>query len=291
MKTLTKVLLVLALMVSLGYAMYYDAWNVAPSRFVVRYETLDSIFIPAQLNDINILFFSDLKFGTFMDQTRLQKLVDSINDLSPDAVIFGGDLFDEDALVDDNTVALVTPLLKSIQAPLGKFAVLGDTDHRNDTVTSYVQKALYDSDFELLNNQSILLRNQGSQSITLVGLDSPLGGNMDLTTAFSSVSRTSYSIVICHTPDAADDFPTDLTNYVLSGHSLGGQVYLANYSMYMPSMAQKYFRGKHTLGNNAFTLDISSGTGTTGRDVRFLANAEIVLYRLKHRTVSDTTAN
>ena len=291
MKTLTKVLLVLALMISLGYAMYYDAWNVAPSRFVVRYETLDSIFIPDQLNDVNILFFSDLKFGTFMDQKRLEKLVDSINDLSPDAVIFGGDLFDEDALVDDNTAAMVTPLLKSIEAPLGKFAVLGDTDHRSDDVTSYVEQVLYDSDFELLNNASTLLRNKGSQSITIVGLDSPLAGTMDVTAAFSEVSRTSYSIVVCHTPDAADDFPTDLTNYVLSGHSLGGQVYLANYSLYMPAMAQKYFRGKHTLGNNAFTLDISSGTGTTGQDVRFLANAEIVLYRLKHRAVIDASAN
>ena len=48
MKTLTKVLLVLALMVSLGYAMYYDAWNVAPSRFVVRYETLKAYIRSAQ---------------------------------------------------------------------------------------------------------------------------------------------------------------------------------------------------------------------------------------------------
>lgn len=287
MKTLTKVLLVLALMVSLGYAMYYDAWNIAPSRFVVRYETLDSIFIPAQLDDINILFFSDLKFGTFMNQQRLEKLVDSINDLSADAVIFGGDLFDDQARVDDNTAAMVTPLFKKIKAPLGKFAVLGDTDHRDDAITSYVQQVLYDSDFELLDNRSILLRNKGSQSITIVGLDSALGGAMDVSAAFSQVSRTSYSLVVCHTPDAADQFPTDLTNYVLSGHSLGGQVFLGPRSLYMPQMAQKYFVGKHTLGNNAFTLDISSGTGTTKQDVRFLANAEVVLYRLKHRSVTE----
>jgi predicted MPP superfamily phosphohydrolase len=286
MKTIVRLIVTAALIAGLGGAMYYDSLYVAPARFMVRYETLDSIFIPEQMDDVNILFFSDLKYGTFMDQNRLAKLMEAINRLSPDVVIFGGDMFDESALVDDNAAAAVASAFKNIEAPLGKFAVLGDTDHRDENVLAEVKSALYQGDFELLNNRSILLRNKGSDSITLVGLDSALNGEINVTQAFAEVSHTSYTIAICHTPDAADLFPAELTNYALSGHSLGGQVYLGSASLYMPAMAEKYFRGKTTIGGDAFVLDISSGVGTTQKDVRFLANAEIVLYRLKHRTIT-----
>ena len=52
-------------------------------------------------------------------------------------------------------------------------------------------------------------------------------------------------------------------------------------------MTDIYFRGKYTV-NGTFTLDISSGTGTTGRDVRFLSNAEVVLYRLEHKVLTES---
>jgi predicted MPP superfamily phosphohydrolase len=45
-----------------------------------------------------------------------------------------------------------------------------------------------------------------------------------------------------------------------------------------------FFRGKHDI-KGLFTLDITNGVGTTEQDVRFLANAEVVLYRLKHHNM------
>ena len=81
MKLVQKLILVLALLLSVSSALIYDALYAAPSRFSVRHETLSSIYIPDQLNDVNILFFSDLDYGTFMDETRLNKLVTFINEI------------------------------------------------------------------------------------------------------------------------------------------------------------------------------------------------------------------
>ena len=285
-KLIYRIALILTVLFTLSFAMYYDAFHTAPARFKVRYETLTSVFIPEQMDDVNILVFSDLKFGPFMNQKRLEKLIDTIRSLSPDVVVFGGDLFDEHASVNDDSIALLSHSFSSIQAPLGKFAILGDMDHQNEEVLAAVQKVFSDSDFELLENSSILLRKKGSQSITLVGLDSGLKGTIDIEAAYANVARASYTIAFCHTPDTADQLPYELTDYAISGHSLGGQVNYIFGAYYTPELAQRYLYGKHRIHNGSFLLDITSGTGTQGKDVRFLANAEVVLYRLKHKVIA-----
>ncbi|NCB34166.1 MAG: hypothetical protein EOM64_09895, partial [Erysipelotrichia bacterium] len=221
MKLVQKLILVMALLLSVSGALIYDALYAAPSRFSVRHEILSSIYIPDQLNDVNILYFSDLDYGTFMDKARLNKLITFINELSPDAVIFGGDLFDQGVSITDDMVHIVSEAFHSIQAPLGKFSVFGDFDCLSDSVNTRVQEVMWNGDFEILENKSVLLRNTGSQSITLVGIDNAVNGRQDINAAYASVSRTSYSIAVCHTPDSADDVPADITNYFLAGHSLG----------------------------------------------------------------------
>lgn len=286
-KILIRILLILVLISGIGLSLYYDAWYAAPSRYSIRYETLSSVFIPDQMDNVSILFFSDLDYNRFMNRERLEKLVNEISQLSPDVIIFGGDLFDQDPdPITDATAQEIIDCLSSLHAPLGKFAVFGDFDYRNNETPDYVRHILYESDFELLINQSVLLRNYGSGSVTLTGLDSGLYGAVDISAAFANVSRASYNIVISHTPDLADDVPADLTDYMLSGHSHGGQAYWGFGALYSPPMAEVYFRGKHSI-RDIFTLDISNGVGTTVEDVRFLSNAEIVLLRLQHKAMTD----
>lgn len=284
MSILKKVLIVLVILVLLVSSLVFDAFYSAPSRFNVRYETLESIYIPEGMSDISILFFSDLEYGPFMKESRLTKLVNTINSLSPDVVIFGGDIFADDYNASDDERTIVSNLLAQINAPLGKFAVLGDNDQDTLDDMALSKSLLYNADFEVLDNKSVTIRNYGSDSITLVGLQNGLNGYVDTSTAYENISRSSYTIAICHTPDVAKDVPTDLTKYFLAGHSHGGQVYYGFGSLYMPSCANYYFRGTHTI-NSAFTLDITSGVGTVIQDVRFLANAEVVMYRLKHKSI------
>ena len=80
-----------------------------------------------------------------------------------------------------------------------------------------------------------------------------------------------------------------MTNLFLTGHSHGGQIYWLFGAYYTPAGAEQYFRGKSEV-SNSFTLDITNGVGTTGKDVRFLANAEIVSYKLKCTKKSEPTS-
>lgn len=284
MNTLKKVLVILLCLCILVGAIAFDAFYSAPSRFVVRYETISSIYIPEDLNDMSVLFFSDLEYGEFMDENRLSKLIESINDLSPDIVIFGGDLFADEYTPNNTDVETVSNAFKQIEASLGKFAVLGDNDQETLDDMSTSKSLLYDADFEVLDNTSITVRDHGSASITLVGLQNGVNGYVDTDTAFENVPRTAFTFVICHTPDTASVVPTDLTKYFLAGHSHGGQAYYGFGALYTPTYAENYFRGTHTI-NSSFTLDITSGVGTVNEDVRFLANAEIVMYRLEHQSI------
>ncbi|MBR2812501.1 MAG: metallophosphoesterase [Solobacterium sp.] len=279
MKIFYKLMLVISLIIALLGFGVFAAYNIFPSQFTIRYENLTAEAIPAQMEDIKILFFSDLEYGTFMNSSRLLRLVDAINASAPDIVIFGGDLYDESAYVTTETTAVISDAFRKIDAPLGKFAVYGDNDHESDHTLSMVRQALVNADFEVLNNTSVSIHNRSSKGIFLVGLDSEYKGSIDMESAYEAVSGDAYVITVCHTPDTADRVPADLTDYFLAGHSHGGQAWFGFQVFYSPPFARKYLRGKHII-NDAFTLDITSGTGTTGEDVRFFTNAEAVVYRL-----------
>lgn len=283
MKVWQKILLLFSILVFLVGGLYYDTFYVAPSRFRVRYETITSTKIPKQLNDVNILFFSDVHYNNFMNEERFNEVVQLINDTSADIVVFVGDLIDHPSsnMPSEEVIAKLTEQLKSISAPLGKFAVLGNHDLESETTKELISSILTNADFEIITNRSIMIRNKGSEAITLVGLDSQLLGSPDLNAAFATVSPNSFNIVVSHTPDIADSLIPDLVDLQVSGHSHGGQVYFPIFgSFYTAPYAEVYNKGKYKIADR-FILDVMNGVGTTKMDIRFLSDAEVVVYRLK----------
>lgn len=288
MKTSTKILSVIVILLSITAFLLVDSFFIAPTRFTVRNETIADDEIPEQLNNMNILFFSDLKYGTFMNQDRLNKLIDTINHNGPDVVIFGGDLYDDSVTVTDENNKAIMEAFQKINAKYGKFAVYGDIDESSDTMKAAVDAIYASSNFEVIQNNSFQIHKNGSQFITLVGIDNPIDGTVDLTSAYANVSADSFVFTICHTPDIATNVPEDLTDYFLAGHSLGGQVNFFFTTLYAPTYATQYLRGKHEI-DNAFTLDITDGVGTTKQDVRFMTNSEVVIYTLKQTKKKEET--
>ncbi len=286
MKKITKVLGIIVIILFLVIFLLVDSFFVAPARFVTRKETITDEKIPEQLNNMNILFFSDLKYGIFMDEDRLNKLVETINNSGADVVIFGGDIYGDDITVTEEDNSIISTAFSNIKAKYGKFAVYGDIDDSSEVMKNAVNQIYSASDFEVMQNTSYQIHKNGSQFITLVGLDNGVDGIKDISGAYANVSQNSYVFTVCHTPDTANEVPTDLTDYFLAGHSLGGQANFFFSSMYEPSYAVKYLRGIHTI-DNAFTLDITNGTGTVKQDVRFLQPAEVVVYTLKQESKKE----
>lgn len=280
MKHTTKILTGILIVIALILYTVYSAFISAPKKITVRRETLSSDKIPASMDGIEITFFSDLEYGLYVDEERLNTLISTINNTGSDIVIFGGDLFEETITPDEGMAATLTNALSSIDAPLGKFAVYGDNDKQNETIQATVDTILKNGSFELLNNTSIALRNRSNGSVTLVGLDNTINGTPDTTTAYQNVSHSNYVIAVSHVPSIVDQLPSDLTDYCLAGHTHGGQAWWFFNSLYAPQGAEKYLRGKEKT-SSGIVLDITNGTGTTQTDLRFLSDAEIVCYTLE----------
>ena len=279
MKTLQKVLIALVILGIIIGVTYYDVTNISATRYITRTETLSSPEIPEDLDGKTILFFSDLEYGTFTNEERLNNIVNRINAQSCDIVIFGGDLIDENVRYSEDFEEVLLNALSSIEAPLGKFAILGDNDTKDEDGIAAIQSIFFKADFEVLNNHSIHISNYSNDAIHLVGLSDDINIEVNVDDAFANVPIDAYSIVISHTPDNAVIVPVDKTDYFLAGHSHGGQVYYLFGYLYSPTKTESYFRGKQTVKDD-FVIDITNGVGTTEEDMRFLADAEIVVYKL-----------
>ena len=282
-RKLLKIVSVLFIIAVIVMLTIYYALFVAVSHTGVRYETLASAKIPEAMNDVKIAYFTDLEYGFSIDEQRLRDIVDTINHNAPDVVIFGGDLFDDAAAASEEVRAIVIELFKNIDAPLGKFAVLGERDCASEETRTQISDLLSEADFEILNNRSLHIRNGTNSGIVLIGVEPLLGGTPDVTTATSQISDEEYNILVTHCPDlfAQDGIPYTSISLGIAGHSHGAQINLPLLGPYQSSEgAMQYPLGKYQI--NTMELQVSSGVGTTGVNARLFSSSEIVLYRLQH---------
>jgi len=278
----TSLILIIVALIGLSAYFYYDAFYLASTRLKIRYETIIDEKIPESFNNTQILFFSDIYYNSFMDADRLGIIIDSINKLEPDIVIFLGDLFDKPLTNSPtaNTQNELAELLKKIDAPLGKFAIYGDQDLQSIITKQIFDTIMKQADFEVLSDQNIKLARHTQDFINLIALNNIINTEVDFNHAFQGILQSSYNLVISHTPDIVDEIVSYKTDLLISGHSLGQQfnLPLLNTITKMEG-AQNYYHGKTKVAQTL--LDITNGLGTTGYDARLFSDPEIVIYLFK----------
>ena len=249
----------------------YSALVVRPHIIKVREETLISNKINDKLDGFLVAYFCDLNYGNNLKDEDIENIEKKINDFNPDLIIFGGDLISDKCA---DTSKLIS-FLDNLDAKYGKYAVLGNEDVYNQNARNILEQ----TNFRLLSNANEKVYVDGS-FVNIVGVDPSVMGLPNVSEAYSGVNSDYYTIAITHCPDYADKLDTSSSDYILSGHSLGGPVYipLINF-FYRPSGAQNYFKGKYNVGSAI--LDVSTGLGTKEKDIRLFTDAEIVLYKLK----------
>ncbi len=243
-----------------GIIVVYRGKYVVPFKFKVTYLNETSEKIPANFNNVKILFLTDIQFGQLFNEKHLANLKKTINNLDVDIVLFGGDLFDHSYAPVSCDVDLLTDLLSSIKAPLGKFAVLGDFDYSSETREILVKKILSDSNFELITSE-MKLYNNPTGYITLYG------DNYG-THSIEQINSETYSIVLIHGTDSYSNLPNNVS-LVLSGHTHDKQV---NF----------FSKAKYTFGRNK-NLYRCRGIGLTEVDYRIFSSPELVLITLNSK--------
>lgn len=278
MKKLIKVIFIILLFIALVGALLFYGMSAGVSNLTIVNQKLTSAKLDESQSNLKIAFISDIHYNHFMNKERLEYMIQKINENKPDIIIFGGDLFDDPSIyeVSEEVRNELIELLKLLNADYGKFAVLGEEDHD----TKDVESILFEADFELLNNEAILITKEGSKPMNLIGIDSLISGEPDIELSFENVDTSIYTIVVTHAPDIVEQLPISNIDLILSGHSHGGQIALPLIGPIQKIQgAQTYSIGTYYI--NGTTLIVSNGLGTTKQDFRLFSEPQCHMLRFE----------
>lgn len=276
LKTKYKILIIIMLLISIFfiYARYIGTNGLAVKEYKITNSNL-----PTSFHGLKIVHISDIHYGRTINLKKLITVVNEINILKPDLVIFTGDLIDRDTKINNQITKDITNQLKRINSKLGKYAVYGNHDKKN----SKYQAILNDSDFILLNNAYDTIYNESYEPIFIGGIDNMVNGNINLDKAmayFDNNSTAKYKILLMHTPDyidkVLDKYNIDL---ILAGHSHNGQIRLPFIgAVVKPYGSKKYYEPYYKI--NKTDIYISSGLGTSSFSLRTFNKPSFNFYRL-----------
>lgn len=248
-----------------------------PNILSIHEYKIESENLPDSFSGVKIVHFSDIHYGTGFNEKRLKNLVNKINSLKPDVVIFTGDLIDKNYTATENDLKIIIDNLSKIDSKLGKYATIGNHDFYNENFDNI----MYDSDFKVLKNNYDTIYNETNKPIVIYGLDNITYGNPKPETLTNkNIDNISYKIVILHEPDYIDEFINNYeTDLILAGHSHNGQAKIPGIKpLYLPNGSKKYYNNHYKIKNTK--VYISNGVGNSIIDFRLFNTPSINLYRL-----------
>jgi len=241
--------------------------------------------LPEAFDGFTIAQLSDFHYDPRFSVRLIRRAVETVNQWHPDVVVLTGDFVtapmfeygNHNAKRSAKRAAPCAQLLQMLQAPMGRFAVLGNHDAVSDS--RKIVSDLQAHDIPVLQNRSVPFE-RGKARIWLAGVDDALDGMPDLGQALDKVPSGEATILLAHEPDFADEASLSKVDLQLSGHSHGGQIWIPGIGApWLPSLGRKYPRGLYKVGN--LTLYTNIGIGTIRAPVRINCPPEITLITLR----------
>jgi uncharacterized protein len=238
------------------------------------------VFVPVNdmanaINNLKIVQISDLHVGPLIRRGYVEKVVDKINELKPDIIVFTGDAADGKSRL---LKAQLEPLTK-LQAPYGKFYVTGNHEYYwggEEWVGLFHSLGF----LPLINENRVI--NYSGIRILMGGITDISGGQFvsshwpDVKRAGLSPEPVEFKILLSHSPRVYGEAEKLGFDLQLSGHTHAGQFF--PFSLLVP-LVHKYHSGLNREGR--LWLYINSGTGSWGPVNRFGVHSEITIIRFK----------
>jgi len=266
------------ILIIIGIIMY--ARFIGTMGFDTKEYVIYDLDLPNGFDGIKIVHFSDIHYNRAINSDKVDKIIDEINLINADIVVFTGDLIDKDMVITDGDYEYLTDAFTSIQSRYGKYAVLGNHDYKD---MDKVIKVYNDSGFKYLENSYDIIYNNHNEKIFIGGIGN-VSYNLDnvdkVMEYFNSDNDIDYRIMLVHEPDISDIV---VDNYdislILAGHSHNGQVRLPGIgAIYTPPGAKKYYDEYYLIGGT--DLYISSGVGVSSLNYRLFNRPSINFYRI-----------
>ncbi len=231
--------------------------------------------IPSSFNGYTIVFLTDIHHGPYFSQKRLGRIVERTNRMQPDLVLLGGDYVHRH---DTRYIFSCFEELEKLDADSGIFGVLGNHDYWMSE--ELIVRQMEEYGIVLLRNRGVRIK-KGTDSLFIGGVDDKMEGSPDIAESVREAAEEDFTLVVSHNPDVAEEQPLDKVDWILAGHTHGGQVTLfGQWAPVHPSAyGQKYVSGL-TKAKETFVF-VSNGVGTITPPVRFFARPQIIRITLK----------
>jgi uncharacterized protein len=255
-----------------GYGMFIERFNLQVREIDVPLGGL-----PADLQGLSILQLSDIHLSAFLSESELTRVVDAAMEFKPHLTVITGDLISGHG---DPLDACIRQLSR-LKADAGVFGCMGNHE-RYAGVEAYTTQAARKVGIEFLRHQARPLRF-GRSTLNLAGVDyqSLAGKQQYLRGADRLVAPGAVNVLLSHNPDV---FPVAVGqgyNFVIAGHTHGGQVTveILDQSINAARFFTPYVYGLYRQGEAA--AYVTRGIGTIVVPARFGAPPEITLLRLQ----------
>lgn len=202
-----------------------------------------------------------------------KKLIDIVNSLSPDVIVFTGDSVNK-----PKSLPVFKSTLRSLKANIAKFAVTGNYDY----LFLRGLDLFGGTGFQVLDRETIRIIKDGDVFF-VSGLN--YGHGKYWPDLLKKVPGGYYSIFLYHTPELIEDIKGANVDLYLTGHTHGGQVALPFYGaiVTLSKYGKRYEAGEYKVGETV--LYVNRGLGTEAKQgirARFFARPEVTVFDI-HR--------
>ncbi len=260
-KFVMTILILFSLIMSL-----YGLWNATTIR--IQTVTLPLPNLPEAWKDKTAVWISDLHLGHVRNNQFAQEIASKIQNLKPDIVFIGGDLFDGGEAMDLNH--MVKPL-SQISSTYGSYFVTGNHEEFYDN-TPYL-RAVRHAGIKVLDNEKV-----DFDGLQIIGVGFRASRNQEQFREILKrlkIERDKPSILLKHSPYDLEIPRDEGISAQISGHTHRGQVLLFRF---ITSWIYKgYDYGLKKFGD--LYVYTSSGVGTWGPPMRIDTEPEIVVIR------------
>lgn len=265
------------------------------ARFVEPYWSqvvdirMDIAHLPSALAGVTIVQISDLHVGIRADADYLREQIRVCNALRPDLVVITGDILHEGCR---RYLDRAADLLGDLRARCGVYAALGNHDYfeycrraghqhaRSTYIADEVTSTLQGVGVDVLRNAARRIRLNGA-ALQIVGFEDLLSSFFLPDVAMREVDPAIPAIGLSHNPDTMVRLKHQPLDWVLAGHTHGGQVRFPLLGApVLPLTATRYDAGEFRVGNRR--LYVNRGLGYL-MPIRFACRPEISRFTLASR--------
>lgn len=215
--------------VGLIFGMIYGKYNYR----VFKYE-MDFDDLPKSFDGFKITHISDIHSGSLDNIEKVKYGINLINKQKSDVILFTGDLVNNKS----NELEKWKDIFKLMEAPFGKFSILGNHDYgdyydwksKDEKINDFKKFMDYQENmgFKLLMNESIYLE-KNEEKIAILGSENWGRGfkkEGDLDKMISKINKDDFKILMTHDPSHWEEKVLNHKSrfqLTLSGHTHGMQ--------------------------------------------------------------------